>query len=158
MTDRPTWDEFFLDLAEVYSKRSTCKWAHFGAVIVDPRTHGLVAAGYNNPPRGEPNCFGLAARGVCAKELVNLGTGEGYDVCRAIHAEQNAMLWAGAQACEGKWLYLAAGWLDESRKGWNAPCPLCEKLIIQVGIIKVVCRDGEGEAHIYWPHSWRERL
>lgn len=114
---RPTWDEYFLNIAHVVAKRSTCNRKHVGAVIVDNR-HRIVSCGYNGSPRGLPHCDDA---GHEMKEI------DGRESCiRTLHAESNAIDGAGRYA-EGGTIYVTV-----------TPCYDCAKRIVNVGIKRVV--------------------
>ena len=86
---RPSWDEYFMGMAELTSERSTCLRRKVGAVIVKDKH--IVATGYNGAPRGLAHCTDL---GVCMREELEIPSGERHELCRALHAEQNAIIQA----------------------------------------------------------------
>ena len=105
----------YLNCAENFAYRSTCIKRKYGAVIV--KDDAVISTGYNGSPRGFENCCDL---GTCPRIQKNMHQGEGYGICRAIHAEANALL------------------------NCSKPCPLCARMIIQAGIHNVILRQGEG--------------
>jgi len=118
---RPNWDEYFLALANAVAIRGDCRRDQVGAVIVSP-DHRQVAAGYNGPPAGGPSCLaGACPR--CLKPLEELPHGSGYEECICIHAEMNAVIYAGRDRCLGGTIYI-------SRK----PCFMCTLIIRAAGI------------------------
>ena len=85
--ERPSWNEYFMGIAELTAQRSTCIRRQVGAVIVQDRH--MVATGYNGAPRGIPHCEEL---GGCLRQKLNIPSGERHELCRALHAEQNAII------------------------------------------------------------------
>ena len=126
--DRPSWDEYFMGMAELTAKRSTCLRRHVGAVIVKDRH--IIATGYNGAPRGVAHCSEI---GGCLREEMNIPSGERHELCRALHAEQNAIIQAATlgQRIEDGDIYIT-----------NQPCVICAKMIINAGIKRIVVRDG----------------
>ncbi|NLD10264.1 MAG: cytidine deaminase [Clostridiales bacterium] len=126
--DRPSWDEYFMGMAELTAKRSTCLRRHVGAVIVKDRH--IIATGYNGAPRGVAHCSEI---GGCLREEMNIPSGERHELCRALHAEQNAIIQAATlgQSIEDGDIYIT-----------NQPCVICAKMIIHAGIKRIVVRDG----------------
>lgn len=123
---RPDWDEYWLGVANAVSKRADCSRRQVGAVVVD-RHQRLVSSGYNGSPPGGPSCL----RGACPRGQSGVVPGSSYDTgpgsCIALHAEQNAIIWAAPERLENSTLYLT-----------DAPCEGCQRLIQGVGITRVV--------------------
>ena len=111
----------------------------FGAVIV--KDDVVISTGYNGAPRGFENCCDL---GSCPRLDRNMHQGEGYEICRAIHAEENALLNCSRQQTMGADLYLVSINPKDNSINESKPCPLCARLIIQAGINNVYVRLGEG--------------
>jgi len=132
--------EYYLGIAEAVSKRSTCLRRQYGAIIV--KNDEIISTGYNGSPRGSDNCCDV---GYCWREENNIPHGEQYEACLAVHAEQNAIISASRRDIIGSVLYLVG---FENRKRLPAeqvkPCKICEKIIINSGIIKVVTEEKEG--------------
>ena len=126
--DRPSWDEYFMEMAELTSKRSTCMRRQVGAVIVQDKH--IIATGYNGAPRGIKHC---EERGGCLREKLNVPSGERHELCMALHAEQNAIIQAATlgQSIEGGVIYVT-----------HQPCVICAKMIINAGIKRIVVREG----------------
>ena len=120
---RPTWDEYFMKMASLIAERSTCLKHHVGAVIV--KNKQVLTTGYNGAAKGMKDCIQLG----CIKEQRGLAAGTGHEVCRAIHAEQNAIIQAGFHgiAIQGGTLYCT-----------HTPCGVCAKMIVNAGIKEVV--------------------
>ena len=128
MSERPTWDEYFMSIAELTAKRSTCLRRNVGAVIVQDRH--IIATGYNGAPRGMDHC---AQRGGCFREELGIPSGERHELCRALHAEQNAIIQAASfgPGVDGATIYIT-----------HSPCVICAKIIINSGIKRIVYNDS----------------
>jgi dCMP deaminase len=126
--ERPSWDEYFMEMAALTAKRSTCMRRNVGAVIVQDKH--IIATGYNGAPKGIPHCEEI---GGCLRERMNIPSGERHELCRALHAEQNAIIQAAtlAQSIEGASIYIT-----------NQPCVICAKMIINAGIKRIVVKEG----------------
>lgn len=128
LVKRPSWDEYFMQMAELTAQRSTCLRRHVGAVIVQDKH--VVATGYNGAPKGVAHC---AEMGGCLREKMGIPSGERHELCRALHAEQNAIIQAAtlAQSIEGASIYIT-----------HQPCIICAKMIINAGIKRIVVKEG----------------
>ncbi len=126
--NRPDWDHYFMQMAELTAQRSTCLRRHVGAVIVKDKH--IIATGYNGAPRGIAHCD---EKGGCLREKLGVPSGERHELCRALHAEQNAIIQAATlgQSIEGATIYIT-----------NQPCVICAKMIINAGIERIVVKDG----------------
>lgn len=124
---RPGWDEYFLDIAGIVSRRSTCRRRSVGAVLVKEKR--ILATGYNGAPTGLRHCLELG----CLREQYNVPSGERHELCRGLHAEQNAIIQAALHgvSVRGATLYCT-----------NHPCVICAKMIINAGAVKIIFRDG----------------
>ena len=129
----------YLNCAEVFAYRSTCIKRKYGAVII--KDDVVISTGYNGVPRGFDNCCDL---GRCLRIERNMHQGEGYGICRAIHAEANALLNCSRQQTIGADLYLTGINPKDNSIHRAKPCPLCARTIIQAGIRNVYLRLGEG--------------
>jgi len=125
---RPTWDEYFMEIVYLIAKRSTCLRRHVGAVIV--KDNQILATGYNGVPTGIQHC---AQQGGCLRERMNVPSGQRHELCRGLHAEQNAIIQAAVHgsSIRGGTLYCT-----------TMPCIVCTKMIINAGIKKVVYAEG----------------
>ena len=124
------WVDYFLDLARTCASRSNCLRANVGAVIVgEDKT--IKATGYNGVPSKVESC---AERGECFRVKNNIPSGTRYETCRSIHAEQNAIIQAGQDRCNGSTMYI---W------GHDFICILCKRFIVQSGIKEVYLRKDE---------------
>ena len=129
----------YLNCAEVFAYRSTCIKRKYGAVIV--KDDVVISTGYNGAPRGMDNCCDI---GKCPRIERNLHQGDGYAMCRAIHAEANALLNCSRAQTIGADLYLVGINPKDNSIHRAKPCPLCARTIIQAGIRYVIMRTGEG--------------
>lgn len=125
--ERISWDKYFMSIADLASKRSTCLRRQVGAVIV--KDNQIIATGYNGAPKGFPNCCDV---GECIRKKLNIPSGERHELCRAVHAENNAITQCAANgvSCKDSTIYVTV-----------SPCNMCLKQIINAGIIKVVAKD-----------------
>lgn len=130
----------YLNCAENFAYRSTCLKRKYGAVIV--KDDAVISTGYNGSPRGFENCCDMDE--VCPRIRLGMHQGEGYGVCRAIHAEANALLNCSREQTIGADLYLAGVNPEDCSVHKAKPCPLCARLIIQAGIRNVILRVGDG--------------
>lgn len=130
----------YLNVAEVFAYRSTCIKRKYGAVIV--KNDIVISTGYNGSPRGYENC---CDNGECPRIKLGMHQGEGYDICRAIHAEQNALLNCSREQTLGADLYLTSINPQDNSIHSARPCPLCARFIVQAGIRNVILRTGENE-------------
>lgn len=128
----------YLNCAEVFAYRSTCLKRKYGAVIV--KDDVVISTGYNGAPRDKDNCCDI---GDCPRIRRNMHQGEGYAMCKAVHAEANALLNCSREQTIGADLYLTGINPDDSSIHMAKPCPLCARLIIQAGINKVYLRQSE---------------
>ena len=128
---RPTTDDYFLEIASVVARRSTCLRHNVGAVIV--RDKQIIATGYNGAPKGMEHCLDIG----CVRIKENIPSGTRHEVCRACHAEQNAIIQAALHGIttEGATLYCT-----------HQPCILCTKMMINAGIKRVVYSAGYPDA------------
>lgn len=135
--NRISKQEYYLSIAAEVAARSTCLRRQYGAVIVN--NDEIVATGYNGAPRGEENC---CDKGICWREAHNIPHGEQYEKCVAVHAECNAIISASRREMIGSTLYLA-GFENGSQIDDPQPCVICNRLIKNAGIAKVINRNGE---------------
>lgn len=136
--NRPEKDDYYLGIAEAVSKRSTCLRRKYGAVIV--KNDEIIATGYNGSPRGEMNC---CDKGTCKREELNVPKGERYELCVAVHAEQNAIISADRNKMIGATMYIT-GIENDGSYANPSPCLICEKLIKNAGITDVIGRSSDG--------------
>ncbi len=142
MTNRIDKINYYLNIAKSVADRSTCLLKKCGAVIVN--NDEIIATGYNGAPRGRINCIDL---GYCSKKkfFPNLRHA-GYDACRSVHAEQNAIISGARKDMLGGTLYLVQFRTDSGEYEENPGCcQLCRKMIINSGIVKVFVRKNNSE-------------
>ncbi len=125
--DRPTWEEYFMEITRLVAKRATCLRRQVGAVLVMDKR--LLATGYNGAPSGLAHCLEVG----CLREKNNIPSGERHELCRGIHAEQNAIIQAAFHGVriQGATLYCT-----------NLPCVICTKMIINAGIKEITYESG----------------
>ena len=133
-------EDMYLNMAETAALRSTCLKRKYGCVIV--KNDRVISTGYNGSPSGSPNCCDI---GYCPRAFSHKG--ERYDLCKAVHAEMNALLNAGRDNALNADLYLVGLNMDNSIYPSN-PCPICEKLIAQSKINNVYIRTGNNPGDI----------
>lgn len=137
----------YLNCAETFAYRSTCIKRKYGAVIV--KEDVVISTGYNGAPRGFDNCSDI---GKCPRMERDMHQGEGYGICRAIHAEANALLNCARSQTIGADLYLTGINPTDNSIHKAKPCPLCARMIIQAGIRTVYMRTGaEADDYIAVP-------
>ncbi|MFH1674022.1 MAG: cytidine/deoxycytidylate deaminase family protein [Pseudomonadota bacterium] len=124
---RPTWDAYFMEIAVLVSKRSTCRRRHVGAVLV--KNKRVLATGYNGAPSGLKHCLDIG----CLREDMKIPSGERHELCRGLHAEQNVIIQAAFHGIpiQGSTLYCT-----------NLPCSICSKMLINAGIADILYLDG----------------
>jgi len=124
---RPSWDEYFMEITNLVSRRSTCLRREVGAVLVKDKN--ILATGYNGAPSGIAHCLDVG----CLREKLRIPSGERHELCRGLHAEQNAIIQAAKHGTniEGATLYCS-----------TMPCIICTKMIINAGIGRIVYKEG----------------
>lgn len=124
---RPDWDEYFMAIAELVSSRSTCIRRHVGAVLVKEKR--ILSTGYNGAPSGISHCVDVG----CIREQMKIPSGERHELCRGLHAEQNAIIQAAYHGVSIKdsILYITCH-----------PCSVCAKMIINAGIKEIVIKGA----------------
>jgi len=123
---RPSWDEYFMQIVDVVKTRSTCIRRQVGAIlVVDKR---IISTGYNGPPTGLPHCEETG----CLREQLGIPSGERPELCRGVHAEQNAIIQAALHgvSTKGATLYVSA-----------SPCVTCAKMLINAGVKRIVYEE-----------------
>jgi dCMP deaminase len=124
--DRPDWDQYFMQMAEFAATRTTCLRRAVGAVIVKDRR--VLATGYNGAPQGLTHCEELG----CLRQQLNVPSGQRHELCRALHAEQNAIITAARYGVniDGATIYVT-----------TQPCVVCAKMLINAGITEIVYKN-----------------
>ncbi len=123
---RKSWDDYFMDIARLVSERSTCLRRKVGAVLV--RDRRILCTGYNGAPSGMKHCLDIG----CLREKQGIPAGERIEICRGIHAEQNALVQAAAFgiSVSGGKLYCT-----------HEPCVTCGKMLLNAGIREFVVAE-----------------
>ena len=134
---------YYLDIAETVVERGTCLRRNFGAIIV--KNDEIISTGYVGAPRGRKNCCDL---GYCTREKLNIPRGERYELCRSVHAEQNAIISASRRDTIDSTLYLGINYKDHTYVENANPCALCKRMIINSGIKEVIIRDTKKKYRI----------
>lgn len=143
---------YYLDICETILERGTCLRRNFAAIIV--KHDEIMSTGYSGAPRGRKNCCDL---GYCRREELNVPRGTRYELCRSVHAEQNAIISARRQDMIGATLYLVGKEQASAEFVQKAsPCSLCKRFIINAGIEKVIIRDTKTEFRIVYVDEWIE--
>lgn len=124
---RPSWDTYFMDIANLVSRRSTCLRRAVGAVAV--KEHRVLATGYNGAPAGIRHCAEVG----CLRESMNVESGQRHELCRGIHAEQNAIIQAAYHGVPIRSAILYCT---------NLPCTICTKMLINAGIAEICYQEG----------------
>ena len=150
MTERVSKINYYLDIAQTVSERSTCLRKRYGAIIV--KNDVIVSTGYNGAPRGRKNCTDV---GTCIREKLAIPRGERYELCRSIHAEANAIISAAREQMLGSTLYISCtDPADGSLVGGTCSCSMCKRQIINAGIDTVVVRDTKETYRVIPVRDW----
>lgn len=153
--NRPSKDQSFMEIAQAVSMRSTCLRRRYGAVIVS-RDGRIVSTGYNGAPRHRANCNDL---GSCLREKLKIKPGTHYELCRAVHAEANAIINGNPLDIVGSTLYLAGSEALTNAPTKNMrPCAMCERMILNAQIARVVLRDENGNLIEVNPLEWEDDI
>ena len=149
MEKRTSKDDYYLGIADSVLNRSTCLRRKYGAIIV--KADEILSTGYNGAPRGRENCSDL---GFCTREHLNIPSGERYELCRSVHAEQNAIISCSRRDMIGSTLYLVGrdAKTDELIKA--EPCSLCRRFILNAGIEKIVARNKDNGIDVVLVSDW----
>ena len=120
---KPTWHEYFVSITKQVATRSTCLRRKVGAILVKEKR--ILATGYNGAPKGVKDCLDI---GMCLREELGVPSGERHEICKGLHAEQNALLQAA---------YYGVNVRNSVIYCTTQPCILCSKMIINTGINKI---------------------
>ena len=141
---------YYLDIAETVLERGTCLRRNYGAIIV--KNDQIISTGYVGAPRGRQNCIDM---GVCVRENLKVPRGERYELCRSVHAEQNAIIHASRNDMLGSILYLVGKDVKTGNYVENASaCSMCKRMIINAGIEKVVIRNSKEHFTVIDVKDW----
>lgn len=128
---RPSWNEYFMSITELVAQRATCVRRKVGAILVQDKR--VVTTGYNGAPSQISHCLDIG----CLREEQSVPSGERHELCRGLHAEQNAIIQAAIHgvSVEGATLYCT-----------NMPCSICSKMLINARIEKVYYKEGYADS------------
>ena len=129
--DRPSWENYFMGIAALVARRSTCTRRAVGAIIVKDKR--ILSTGYNGAPSGIRHCIDTG----CLREQMNVASGERHELCRGIHAEQNAIIQAAFHGVSIK---------ESTLFCTNLPCSICAKMIINAGIKIIYYESGYADS------------
>ena len=149
--ERVSKHNYYLDIAQTVAERSTCLRKKYGAIIV--KDDVIIATGYNGSPRGRKNCTDL---NFCYRDKLNIPRGERYEMCRSVHAEQNAIIAAPREQMLGATLYMACVSPEGELISGTSSCMMCKRVILNAGIDYVVVRDSATEYRVIETKSWIE--
>jgi dCMP deaminase len=155
---RNSKDEYYLGIAREVSTRSTCFRRSIGAIIV--RDDQIISTGYVGAPRKTKDSL---QHGFCLRDKLGIPHGQRYELCRSVHAEQNAIINAARAGVSllGGDMYIFGSSARDGRVINAFPCFICKKMIINAGINRVVCSSEEGGPKAFlvedWIRDWRER-
>lgn len=148
--ERVSKHNYYLDIAQTVSERSTCLRRCYGAIIV--KNDVIVSTGYNGAPRGRQNCSDI---GFCQREKLGIPRGERYELCRSVHSEANAIIAAPREQMLGSTLYMVCTEpMTGKVVGGTSSCMMCKRMIINAGISTVIIRDTKDEFRIVEVSDW----
>ncbi len=154
---RPSKDRYYLNIAKTVSQRATCLRAMIGAVII--RDDQIVSTGYNGAPRGTKSSL---EHEFCLRTKLNIPSGQRYETCRSVHAEQNAIINAarsGASILGGD-IYIYGERPDDGSIINAFPCFICKKMLMNCGLKRVICSLDDGKIKTFemadWIEEWRK--
>ncbi len=151
MIKRPDKDIYYLDIAKVVANRSTCLKVRVGAIIV--RDDQIIAAGYVGAPR---NTRSSLEHGFCLRRKLEIPSGTQYELCRSVHAEQNAIInaaRAGVSLFQGD-MYIYGARREPDESIFAFPCFICKKMIINAGLVRVIVSTPEGDPACFRVEDW----
>lgn len=125
--ERPSWEEYFMEIACLVARRSTCLRRQVGAVMVKGKN--ILATGYNGTPSGITHCEQVG----CLRQQLNVPSGERHELCRGLHAEQNAIIQAAKHG---------VNIADATLYCTNSPCIICSKMLINAGVQRIIYQEG----------------
>ena len=142
---------YYLDIAEAVAERGTCLRNNYGSVIV--KNDEVISTGYTGAPRGRKNCLDL---GFCMRKKCEMPSGKGYERCRSVHSEQNAIISASRNEMIGATLYLVGVNKRNGRKyvNDNEPCSFCKRMLINAGVKDVYMRDSKEKYRHELVENW----
>ena len=150
--ERVSKHNYYLDIAQTVSERSTCLRKRYGAIIV--KNDVIISTGYNGAPRGRQNCSDI---GKCMRDTLQIPRGERYELCRSVHSEANAIIAAPREQMLGSTLYMCCtSPADGSIVSGTCSCLMCKLYIINAGIDYVYVREDKTNFTVYKVSDWIE--
>lgn len=156
--NRPSKDQYYLDLAKSVCRRSTCTKVEIGAVVI--REDQVVSTGYCGAPRGTKSSH---EHGFCLRQQLGIPSGHRYEICRSVHAEQNAIINAARSGTSllGGDMYIYGRIQGEAEQILDAfPCFICKKMLINCDLKRVICSLKDGGYKVFhveqWVEDWRK--
>jgi dCMP deaminase len=148
---RVSKEEYYLGIAREVSRRSTCFRRSIGALII--RDDQIISTGYAGAPRKTKDSF---EHGGCLRDKLNIPHGERYELCRSVHAEQNAIINAARAGVSllGGDMYIFGSSPQTGETVSALPCFICKKMIINAGLVRVVCSKAGGGADVFQVDDW----
>ena len=155
---RPSKDQYYLDIAKAVCQRGTCIKVEIGAVII--KDDQIISTGYNGAPRGTKSS---QEHGFCLRRQLGIPSGHRYEICRSVHAEQNAIINAARSGTSllGGDMYIYGKLYGEKEQVLDAfPCFICKKMLINCGLKRVICSLKDGKYKVFlveeWVKEWKE--
>ena len=149
---RVTKENYYLDIAQTVSERSTSLRKRYGAIIV--KNDSIISTGYNGAPKGRANCNEI---GSCMREKLQIPRGERYELCRSVHSEANAIIAASRENMLDSTLYMCCtDPSDGSVVAGTNSCMMCKRMIINAGIKTVIIRETADTYTVIDTASWIE--
>lgn len=149
--ERISKDEYYLGIAKEVGRRSTCFRRSIGAIII--RDDQIISTGYAGAPRKTKDCF---EQGFCLRDKLNIPHGHRYELCRSVHAEQNAIINAARAGVGllGGDIYIYGSIYKEEAPINAFPCFICKKMIINAGLKRAICSSSEDKFSIFRVSEW----
>lgn len=150
---RPEKDRYYLNIAKEIASRARCFRSHHGVIIV--KDDQIIATGYNGAPRKTKDCI---ERGYCIRDLMNIPSGQRYEICRTVHGEANCLINAarsGTSVINGD-IYMASFKVSSGKKEPidSMPCFICKKMIINAGINRLIAAMADGSYKTFHTEDW----
>jgi dCMP deaminase len=156
-TKRISKHEYYLGIAKEVARRSTCFRRSIGAIII--RDDQIISTGYVGAPRKTRDSF---EHGECLRDKLEIPHGQRYELCRSVHAEQNAIINAARAGVSllGGDMYIYGSVYDKEEPINAFPCFICKKMLINCGLERIICSTADGKMKIFmvsqWAEDWKE--
>lgn len=154
---RVSKNQYYLGIAEEVARRSTCFRRSLGAIII--RDDQIISTGYVGAPRKTKDSL---EHGFCLRDKLNIPHGQRYELCRSVHAEQNAIINAARAGVSllGGDMYIYGSAAGKFQPIDALPCFICKKMIINAGLKRVICSTADGKMKTFrvsdWVKEWQE--